>query len=494
MLEPTPSLFYSIVSEIFDNRATFATRLVQRIQIVPGTNKYIKTLAIGKDGIILVNIDFWRKMIRSRLDAKIVILHELFHAMTGDINKLQDMSKEEHTLANLSMDMRINAAIVQCFVKDDPMYRMSSQGDILTRMYPQSGIAGLLRPKSVYGIQSKYRLIYLSLYSSETTYNKLSKEHIEKSKKIFQSEESIRAALKLLIPKEQQEPISKLVFIGTHDVSKEATKYKGEKHQEVEDKNPDVKEHDYQDTEQVSVDEDIKDEIADAMKDKLKDFADTLKRAGMSTSLYDNIIKVIESSRSLNLKALDSFTCNHKINEIKQFWQKQKRTSSVVPIRPSSRDLAMLAAGIWPVTWHNITDEDGEINRNIAIYLDVSGSVTSYLPQLMGIIKNLHKNIHTIYCFSNQVHKHSIQDISAGKYKSTGGTDFDCIIDHALEENVDKAVIFTDGYADVYKHKKEDVRKQLKDVAIVYFGESVNKKNFFDSEYKKGFDLQELTQ
>lgn len=493
MLEPTPSLFYSIVSEVFKDRATFATRLVQKIQIVPGDNKYVKTLAIGKDGIILVNIEFWRKMIRTRLDAKIVILHELFHAMTGDISKLSDMSKDELQIANLSMDMRINAAITQCFLRQDPAYKnaMSFGGDILTRMYPSSGIAGLLRPRSVFGVQSKYKAIYSALYqSADTKKQALTKE----SKKIFQSEETIRAALKLLIPKDQRKQMEKIVFLGTHDVSEEATKYKGEKHQDVPDKDPDVKEEEYSDISQHQMTDDLKDEIAKELKDQLKDFVKELKSAGFSTSLFDNIIKVIESSRSINLKALENFVCNHKVNEIKQMWKKERRENNVVPIRPSGRDLALVAADIWPVNWHNLTDQDCEKNKNIAIYLDVSGSVTSFLPQLLGIIKNLHKGIHTIYCFSNEVHEHTIQDLSAGKYKSTGGTDFDCIAKHAIDNDVDKAVIFTDGYADVYKVSKEAIRQQLEDVAVVYFGESVNKKNFFHNEYKKGFDLQELTQ
>lgn len=493
MLEPTPSLFYSIVSEVFSNRATFATRLVQKIQTVPNDSKYIKTLAIGKDGIILVNIGFWRKMVRTRLDAKIVILHELFHAMTGDINKLSSMSKDELQLANLSMDMRINAAITQCFLKEDPAYNaaIGNGGDILTRMYPSSGIGGLLRPRSVYGVQSKYRAIYQALYAGT---DRQAKAVTEKTKKIFQNEESIRAALKLLIPKDQTQQLEKMIFIGTHDVSEEATKYKGEKHQDVEDKEPDVKEVEESEIPQVVMDDDLRDEIAKELKDQLKNHVEKLKAAGFSTSLFDNIIKVIESTRSINLKVLNDFTCTHKVNEIKQMWQKERRENSVVPIRPSGRDMALVAADIWPVAWHNIVPKDCEKNKNIAIYLDVSGSVTEYLPQLLGIIKNLHKGISTIYCFSNEVHEHSIQELTAGKYKSTGGTDFDCIAKHVLEKNVDKAVIFTDGYADLYRVPKDQLKKQLKDAAVVYFGPQVNKKNFFHTEYKKGFDLQELTQ
>ena len=44
-----------------------------------------------------------------------------------------------------------------------------------------------------------------------------------------------------------------------------------------------------------------------------------------------------------------------------------------------------------------------EEKKNIAVYLDVSGSVHSYLPKILGVITTLKQNIETIFCFSNIV-------------------------------------------------------------------------------------------
>jgi predicted metal-dependent peptidase len=195
------------------------------------------------------------------------------------------------------------------------------------------------------------------------------------------------------------------------------------------------------------------------------------------------------------MKALERFSCNHKVNSIKGMFQKDKKVTSVIPIRPSSRDMFLMSQNAMPVLWHNKLPREAKKNKNIAIYLDVSGSVTSMLPMLLGFIKNMNRSIKTIYCFSNIVSEHSIQELSNGVFKTTGGTDFNCIAQHVLDnKQIDKAVIFTDGFADISNNLKAPLKAQLKDAAVVYFGSYVNKDNFFAKEYKKGFDLDELVQ
>lgn len=483
MLEPTPGLFYSIINEAFGSRATFATRAIASIQIVPDDSDFVQTLAVGKDGVIFVNGGFWKKMVRTRVDAEIVLLHELFHVITGDVLKLKNLQPWERQLANLSMDMRINAAIVLCFMNTKSGYNkitLAGGKDILQRMYPSTGISGLLRPNSGYSKQSKYKLIYNSLYTSERS---LGYEADEKAKQIFKSEESIRRALEILLPKDQRNKLTQILYIGNH----------GEKQGEEADDSKIDPEHEHEDEIKPSeCSAETKEQIREALKGHLKE-QDPQKMAGIGALLVDNMLQVIESSREINLKALDKFTCNHKVNKIKSMFEKERKVTSIVPIRPTSRDMGLVAAGIIPPFWHNVDKFQSHKNKNIAIYLDVSGSVTCYLPKLLGIIKNLHKGIQTIYCFSNFVSEHSVQELTKGQYKSSGGTDFDCIGKHVLENEIDKAVIFTDGYADLYSVKPDVLKKQLQDAAVVYFGEHVNKNNFFAREYKKSFDLDEIS-
>jgi len=477
MIEPTPALFYQIISEVLVNNASLAAKIINEIKIV-STKDYpsVQTLCIGKDGIIFISKEFWTKWVKTKLDAKTMLLHELFHAVTGDTSKLDIIPKEDMFIANVSMDMRINAAIVNTFLGFTNISN-NLNNFILTNLYQETGITGLLRPFSSFGIQSKFKALYYGLYYDK---NKLSSHKQEDIEEIFRNEETLRSALKILIPKSQRIPKVKIIFIGNH-----GTKEKSDQEQKDNSKgnnNGNLKDI-------GELDEFTRQEIRDALGDLLKNGY----KAGYSSVAIGSLIKVLKSNKSINNKFLDQFSCNQKINVLKSFYTKQKRQSSVVPLRPSSRDLVLLAADITPSIWHNIVDIKANKNKNIAIYLDVSGSVTQYLPKLLGIISNLDPGIKSIFCFSNIVSEHTKEELSEGKFQSTEGTDFDCIADHALEKLYNKIIIFTDGYAELSISKRDLVKDKIKDVAIVYFGSHVNRNNYFENEYKKGFTLKELT-
>jgi hypothetical protein len=241
----------------------------------------------------------------------------------------------------------------------------------------------------------------------------------------------------------------------------------------------------------LEIDSSIKDEISQALGSAVLE----IKAAGYSSYVSDSVCNIIENSKSIDKKLLQKFSCNHKINQIKCFFEKERRVSNVVPIRPSSKDMSILASGIVPPFWKNTSLYRSNKNKNIAIYLDVSGSVSEHLPTLLGIIKNFNRSIEKIYCFSNIISEHSLTELSNGKFKTTGGTDFDCVAKHILSNReINKVIVFTDGYADISDNKDEEkLKDQLEDAAIIYFGEYVNRKNFFQVNYQKGFTLQEIT-
>jgi hypothetical protein len=476
MIEPTVELFYSILTDKLGCTNILASRTISKIHLTDSPS--CPTLSVDENRIIRVNKKFWKKWIIRKTDAEFVFLHELFHVVLGDLEKKEE-TPEERMLANLSMDMRINAAITQSFLDKN----VSNDNFFLSRFYKPNGISGLLRPYSAFSATSKYKRIYSALYGSSFT--KINPKDVleEEIKELFRNEESIRSALKLLIPKEELEKmIPKVVFIGTHaqngSEAKEEERGEGPTPIAPEDI--------------VKVPQEYLDEIRQAIAGKMKS---TGKMGGLSNLLVDNMIEVLDSKKSVTMKALERFSCNHKVNSIKGMFQKDKKVTSVIPIRPSSRDMFLMSQNAMPVLWHNKLPREAKKNKNIAIYLDVSGSVTSMLPMLLGFIKNMNRSIKTIYCFSNIVSEHSIQELSNGVFKTTGGTDFNCIAQHVLDnKQIDKAVIFTDGFADISNNLKAPLKAQLKDAAVVYFGSYVNKNNFFAKEYKKGFDLDELVQ
>ena len=498
MIEPTPSLFYDCIVETFPRNSAFATRAVSKVVVVDPKDKFCPTLCIDGKGIIRVNPQFWRKHIRTKLDAKLVFLHEMFHSVLGDTITMRGAEdKYEAALMNLSMDMRINAAIAQYLV---PLYKTYSRTtNVFQSMYKPNGPEGLLRPGSSYSARNKYSLIYRALYANENSYRRASTGEEARVKDIFKNEETIRNALKQLLPRSpsNEKKLQKLIYIGNHS---------NEKDQEDKDYGQDSKNQETQDQRQgkqdpgerkeieappivEALEEDLKEEMRDAISSAMAAQGGT--SAGFSDVFFESMIEVIESSKNVHMGALEAFACDAKINQIKAMFERERRTSSVVPLNPSNRELVMLAAGWCPTRWTNKRIDQGKKNRNIAVYLDVSGSVSSYLPKILGVIQTMRQGIKTVYCFSNEVHEHHMDELMEGKYKSTGGTDFNCVINHAIEKNLDKVIVFSDGCAYVDHEVKQKGLEQIKDAAIVYFGYK-QKNNFFANNYQKQFELEEL--
>jgi hypothetical protein len=132
-------------------------------------------------------------------------------------------------------------------------------------------------------------------------------------------------------------------------------------------------------------------------------------------------------------------------------------------MQPSKRDLVLLAAGIWPCYFHNRLSKPQKRDRGLAIYLDVSGSVNEHLPNILGVLKSLRKEITTIFQFSNKVVETSFETLLKGNIQTTFGTDFNCIAQSILERGFDKAVIITDGYASM----SDELKQQLKKYGLV---------------------------
>ena len=63
----------------------------------------------------------------------------------------------------------------------------------------------------------------------------------------------------------------------------------------------------------------------------------------------------------------------------------------------------------------------------------VSGSPSECLPKIPGILKNLRKEITTMFQFSNKVVETSFETLLKGNIQTTFGTDFNCIAQSILE-------------------------------------------------------------
>jgi len=102
-------------------------------------------------------------------------------------------------------------------------------------------------------------------------------------------------------------------------------------------------------------------------------------------------------------------------------------------------------------------------NNETMIYLDVSGSVQNEIGKFFYLLKKpLRERRCKLYGFSNKVDHITYDNLIKGVYKTTGGTDLDCVFDHYFKnkKNNNKILIITDGYTGLPNNKNLNLIKK----------------------------------
>lgn len=120
-------------------------------------------------------------------------------------------------------------------------------------------------------------------------------------------------------------------------------------------------------------------------------------------------------------------------------------------VQPQARDRrAQLQRfmGHQPLLWQGWMQQDGlQDSGQVTVYLDVSGSMMSWLPVLLDALTQSAALVHwPIFGFSTQVHPITRTDLAAGRYQTTGGTHIACVAQHLVDNDIKRAVIVTDGH------------------------------------------------
>ncbi len=371
----------------------------------------IRTACINKEGKLLYNQDFVNQHISCKEDLFSLIFHELLHPMFGHfIYANGEMEK-------ISADAIINAAISTIYSRE------SAEGNLFKKLYLAKGLQGILRPGSRMS-RSRYKRVYEKLYPSWHE-----KEDAMTTGELIQS-------LKILTPKET---FAKVFLLGAHGTH-------GTQDGSAPEKN------------WAGMPQDVLSRIAEEYKRSISERAG--KQAGFSTILLDMVIKALRTHLSIKRVLLQKFATKRKLDRFKELTHARRTTASPIPLSISKRDVVLLSAGVNPVYFHNQLQQPRHLDRGLAIYLDVSGSVNEYLPKILGILTNLKTEIKTIFQFSNEVVETSFEELLKGSIKTTHGTDFSCIARSILERGFDRAIIITDGYASMDENLMEELKKR----------------------------------
>lgn len=461
---------FSVYNSLFPNSFKFITSCIRSLIVYDEPTNGLSTIAVNTNNDIIVIKSFWDEHIETTEELKQVLFHEILHHISGDIFLLtsfhsfsEEEKKKAHYAMNVAMDCRINSyiynkRIIQSSSSFFKKYYKEDNPDFLIRLLKENS---KFKDKEYYK-NKKIIDIYYSFYHNSNfslnnyldLYNFILEYLMENNSKIDNS-----------------------IFIGNHSETKEE-----ESGDDKESNNKEISKY----FQENNIDYNL-----DIPKDTL--LKETQKAAGVDTLLKELKESSFYTTQKLDLSLLKKQAFNSVFKNFKDtFYKELSRTKSspIIPTNISKQDLLYLSEGIDVLIWKTKKKTKKKQFTTFPIYLDVSGSVDTYLPELIQLIVNIGKEISSVFVFSTIVDSATIKDLNDRTFKTTGGTHFDCIINHALENNFKSIVVITDGYG-YTTHKAKDVKPNIKEVITVLFGCST-KENFFSKNYEKTFDISEL--
>lgn len=310
---------------------------------------------------------------------------------------------EGDQLSNIAQDAFINASLFHMFPDE------TNRCALLQEFYSKTGIQGLLRPNSDLR-NTRYGTVYTLLYDS---YNTVSSSEV------------------MEILEQTVNKSTDITLFGNHGESLD------------------------------DGDNEIQNEINAKVSEELKKALG--KKAGHNSSVVNALVEILNVHITLKTDVLKKFAVKRMWDSFLDKNEKKHITRSPFPINPSRTDIFMMMLGYDVLFYNNIITEClPEQSGKINVYLDVSGSVESELDKIIGLMRNIKSKINKIFLFSNHCVEVDIETVAKGGIITTYGTDFNCVAKSILENNIEKALIFTDGYA----HLDRSYPNQLKEKKI----------------------------
>lgn len=188
------------------------------------------------------------------------------------------------------------------------------------------------------------------------------------------------------------------------------------------------------------------------------------QQGGRGETPREKFIRTLKSqvdySRKLKKQLEDTWTHSPqaRIHRAIEDMSPKRRLRSVIPNFRDRRASTLHSSGATPLFYRR-----PRVGKKVLVpcYLDVSGSQDHVLPVTVPVVVRLKQVVgDEVFCFSNIISPCRINDLQAGKYRSTGGTDFDPVAKHILDNHYDSAFILTDGYAHLSDHLIRELKNR----------------------------------
>jgi hypothetical protein len=467
---------YNHLINIIGNQSYILSDCIRSIVKIEKNHKLensINTLAVDNDGRLYVSEKFCEDFVKDNKALTAFLMHELMHTVLADTAFMTRIDKKDPErdikllAANVAFDSRINAILYLLYDKElevlNNFKNIYENEDI-----PPNPIYCLLYAGNESAVKNTFGNEAHTIYKNYYNTNEI--------KDFYRLYEIVLDYLRN--NKDQQDQNQKIILIGSH--GEDGIKITDENGKEIEISSETA--------------EAIGEAISDAIREKALKEGDS-KKAGHNDKLVQNIIPALEKridktipSELLRKIAVTRLSSNMKMAATKKVakWT----TSPVVPQRLAKSDIISTMFGLDVMLWkhHKITKVFDP--KLVPIYFDVSGSMTSYIPLVLDLILNIDARIDHIWCFSDFVEKHSLQDLKERKIRSSGGTSFDAVIQHISDSNFTHVMVITDGECGVSKRKPVGLYE-----VVTVLTPNGDKNNWFSKNFENNtHELKDLTE
>ncbi|MGV8963786.1 MAG: hypothetical protein ACOH2V_10475 [Candidatus Saccharimonadaceae bacterium] len=379
-----------IVADLAEDNA-FACRALFKVSKIVFSDR-VATLAvsIASKPVLFINLEFLGKNARSENDVKALLMHEFLHVILLHTEKF----KSNSPLLNIALDAVINAVIHRTYGSD--------YSDFFSRFYGRKGIDALLRPLTQnYGLDNDWYELNQKIYSGKF------------------AADDLHELLEYLAEKGKVNGAVKLVFIGNHS-------FEG---QTISSENSKLLDGILSRMDGTGIWNRPGERGSNERLDDDKARVEKLKINRWRFSAYGILKKCMEEDKMKSNSVSDA--------------------QVLIPVLSGSDRRAFSYfswSGIIPLATH--TASGTGIAETVNIYLDVSGSMSAEIDQLVSLLYRFRELIRTpIWVFSNKVAAASFNKGSL-VYQTTNGTSISCVFDHIRSTGSRKNLIVTDGYTE----------------------------------------------
>ena len=484
------SQVYFFLDKILEEESYILTDCISRVVAVKDKTPLasaVNTLAISRDGTLYISEKFCNEFVKDNLCLTVLLTHELLHQVLHDTAFMERIDKKDKDLrmklmaANIAFDARINAVLSVLYnnslnVNENfkNIYETIPEKDrepLLALCYSnnEATVKKLLGEEAVG--------IYLSFYERGDV-----KDFYRLYEIILEYMDANRSKYEC--------PKKVILFIGNHgDGEGESIEATDENGDPIE-----LCEQDRQAIGKALADKIKKDQIEGKSPEGIKPPKESNgKQAGhydiISTILVPILEQKVERTFSKDLLkkvAVDHICKNMKISATRKIakW----KSSPIIPKKLAKSDMLSVMMGMDVLLWKHYKETSLFDPKLVPIYFDVSGSMTSYIPLVLDLILTIDAKIDFIWCFSDYVVQHSLEELKDRKIKTSGGTSFEAVVQHIRENEFESVMVITDGYGSVNQEKPECLKEVI---TILVEGSDYN--SWFSKKFPdKTYDLQKI--